>query len=41
MFRNPTIDRLTLQELMEGGDLRKRNRELDDSGRRLFGWYQR
>lgn len=30
-----------LQELMEGGDLRSRNRELDENGRRLFGWHQR
>lgn len=29
------------QELMEGGDLRSRNAELDEYGLRRFGWYQR
>ncbi|KAL4442935.1 hypothetical protein ABPG77_008426 [Micractinium sp. CCAP 211/92] len=32
---------IILMELMEGGDLRTRIRELDDHGRRVFGWHQR
>lgn len=30
-----------VQELMEGGDLRSRNAEVDEWGLRRFGWYQR
>ncbi|PSC72792.1 Serine threonine-kinase CTR1 [Micractinium conductrix] len=32
---------IILMELMEGGDLRTRNRDVDADGRRVFGWYQR
>ncbi|KAL4457658.1 hypothetical protein ABPG75_012523 [Micractinium tetrahymenae] len=32
---------IILMELMEGGDLRTRIRELDAEGRRVFGWHQR
>lgn len=32
---------LTKQELMEGGDLRSRNAEVNEWGLRRFGWYQR
>lgn len=32
---------IILMELMEGGDLRSRNAEVDEWGLRRFGWYQR
>ncbi|KAI3434591.1 hypothetical protein D9Q98_002660 [Chlorella vulgaris] len=32
---------IILMELMDGGDLRGRNREVDAAGRRTFSWYQR